>query len=354
MTALEVPRVLAATEDGTLLTRLRVARSAARRRSAAVAIVLFTVLVALLVVEVLVGGSADVPFDEILPSALGFGDGLSAYVIHETRVPRALTAALAGALFGLAGQMYQRLVGNVLATPDILGISAGAAAAATAVITLGVIGLGVQVSAVLGAVVASTLVFLLSWRGGVSAYRLVLVGIGIGACASAITTYLVTRADEMSMERALRWIIGSLSGSDWTGVVVLLLTAVTGGIAAALLAPALGTFALGDELAAGLGTRVTRVRLAALLLGAALAAIATSITGPIGFVALVSGPIAARLARRSDAPATAALVGAVVVTAADLVAQTAPFISPAPTGSITAVIGAPALVYLLIRRRRTS
>ncbi|GGM61799.1 FecCD family ABC transporter permease [Microbacterium saperdae] len=324
-----------------------------RTRSALVCLVLSVAILAFAAAEIL-AGSADIALDDMIPAAFGQGEGLAAYVVFETRVPRALVALLSGALFGLAGHLYQRLVGNVLATPDILGISAGASAAATAVLTLGAVGIGVQVSAVVGAVGVAALVFLLSWHRGVSPYRLVLVGIGIGACASAVTTYLVTRADEMSVERALRWMIGSLSGADWAGVWVLLLTLAVGAVLLLFASRGLRTFALGDDLAAALGTRVSRLRFGSLLLGAGLAAVATSITGPIGFVALVAGPLAARLVRRTDAAVAAALVGAVIVVAADLIAQTAPFISPVPTGSITAVIGAPALIYLLVHGRRRS
>ena len=337
-----------------LLPALVRGRRRERNRSLLVCAVLCAAIVLLAVAEILIAGSADIVLADMIPAAFGAGEGLAAYVVFETRVPRALVALLSGALFGLAGHLYQRLVGNVLATPDILGISAGASAAATAVLTLGVAGIGVQVSAVAGALGVAALVFLLSWHRGVSPYRLVLVGIGIGACASAITTYLVTRADEMSVERALRWMIGSLGGADWGGVRVLLVTLVVGSLLLAAGSRGLRTFALGDDLAAALGTRVSRLRFGALLLGAGLAAVATSITGPIGFVALVSGPLAARLVRRTDAAVAAALVGAVIVVGADLIAQTAPFISPVPTGSITAVIGAPALIYLLVRGRRTS
>jgi iron complex transport system permease protein len=336
-----------------LPVRLATIRRHERRRATGVVVALLAAIVVFVACEVVVGGSADIPLSDIPLAAIGRGEGLAHYVVFETRMPRALTAVLAGALFGLAGQIYQRLVGNVLATPDILGISAGAAAAATAVLTLGIVGVGVQLAAVGGSLVVGIAVFALSWRGGVAPYRLVLVGIGLGACASAVTTYLVTRADEMSVERALRWMIGSLSGADWQGVGILAATFALGGVAAIALAPALRTFALGDDLAAGLGTRVSRVRFGALLLGAALAAIATSITGPIGFVALVSGPLASRLTGRADAPLVAATVGAAVVSAADLISQTAPLIAPVPTGSITAIVGAPVLIYLLIRTRRT-
>jgi len=337
-----------------LVAALGRTRRRERRRVLTVCLALGLALVVLAACEILIAGSADIPVAELLPAALGLGDGLAAFVVFESRVPRALVAVLSGALFGVAGHLYQRLVGNVLATPDILGISAGASAAATAVITLGVTGIGVQVSAVLGALGVAVLVFVLSWRSGVSTYRLVLVGIGIGACASAVTTYLVTRADEMSVERALRWMIGSLGGADWAGVHVLLAALVAGGVLLAGMSRGIRTFALGDDLAAGLGTRVPRLRLGALLLGAGLAAVATSVTGPIGFVALVSGPLATRLVKSADSALASGLVGAVIVLASDLIAQTAPFISPVPTGSITAVIGAPALIYLLVRGRRTT
>jgi len=240
--------------------RLATIRRHERRRAAGVVVALLAAIVVFVACEVVVGGSADIPLSDIPLAAVGRGEGLAHYVVFETRMPRALTAVLAGALFGLAGQIYQRLVGNVLATPDILGISAGAAAAATAVLTLGIVGVGVQLAAVGGSLVVGIAVFALSWRGGVAPYRLVLVGIGLGACASAVTTYLVTRADEMSIERALRWMIGSLSGADWQGVGILAATFALGGVAAIALAPALRTFALGDDLAAGLGTRVSRVR----------------------------------------------------------------------------------------------
>ncbi|MFT4260715.1 FecCD family ABC transporter permease [Microbacterium sp.] len=337
-----------------LVAALGRTRRRERRRILVVCLALVLALVILATCEILIAGSVDIPLDELLPAAIGLGDGLAAFVVFESRVPRALVAVLSGALFGVAGHLYQRLVGNVLATPDILGISAGASAAATAVITLGVSGIGVQVSSVLGALGVAMLVFVLSWRGGVSTYRLVLVGIGIGAGASAVTTYLVTRADEMSVERALRWMIGSLGGADWAGVHVLLAALAAGGVLLAGMSRGIRTFALGDDLAAGLGTRVPRLRLGALLLGAGLAALATSVTGPIGFVSLVSGPLATRLVKSADSALTAALVGAVIVAASDLIAQTAPFISPVPTGSITAVIGAPALIYLLVRGRRTA
>ncbi|MFV0526418.1 MAG: FecCD family ABC transporter permease [Acidimicrobiales bacterium] len=326
-------------------------RRRVRRRAIGVGVTIAVALLAGSGAEILVGGSADIAVGEIPAALVGHADGLSHFVIFETRLPRALTALLSGALFGLAGVIYQRLISNVLATPDIIGVSAGASAGAVAVLVgIGLRGLALQLGAIVGASAAALIIFALSWRRGSSTYRLVLVGIGIGACFSAVTSYLLTFADGSISSRAMRWLIGSLSGADWDGVVVLAAATVLGGAGALLLEPSLSTIQLGDDLAAALGTRVQVVRMAALLLGAVLAAIATSITGPVAFVALVSGPIAGRLLPRSG-PLPAAAVGASVVVVADLVAQTGPGISPVPTGVITGLIGAPVLMVLLINQK---
>lgn len=329
-------------------------RRARRRRGlllagvAAVAIVAFGL-------EMVWGGSSQIPFADVLPAALGLQDGLNDYVIHETRLPRALTAFLAGALFGLAGSLYQRLIGNPLATPDVIGVTAGASTGAVLVLTvLGGTGLAVQSGALVGAVIAAIGIYLLSWRGGIDTYRLVLVGIGLGACCAALTSYLITRMDQMTMERAMRWMIGSLNGSTWRDVAVLSITLVIGGCCVALVSTGLANLSLGDDLARGLGSRVGWLRAGTLLLGAALAAMVTSVTGPIAFVGLVAGPIAARLMRLPDALLASALIGGTILAVSDVLAQSAPFISPVPTGTLTALIGAPVLIYLLVRGRPAS
>ncbi|WP_025134327.1 iron chelate uptake ABC transporter family permease subunit [Leucobacter sp. PH1c] len=297
-------------------------------------------------------GDAEVSAREVLPAALGSGERLATYVVQDTLFPRALTAALGGALFGLSGAISQRLFGNPLATPDVIGISSGAGAGAMIVIAgLGARGLGVQAGAMLGALLVALLVYALSWRGGVHGYRLILVGIGVGACASALITFIVTRLDEVTTQRAMRWMVGSLNGSDWNGVLVLTVALALGVVLTAAIRRPLGDLALGDELASGLGVRVSRLRFGALVLATLLAASVTSVTGPIAFIALVAGPIATRVLRLPDAPLTAALVGAGLLSATDIAAQTLPLISPVPTGAITAVFGAPILIALLVRKQ---
>ncbi len=332
-----------------LAATLRAGRRRDRRGRLTVLTALGLLAGGLLVTSVAVGGSVTIPLPEIPAALIGRGDPLTRFVVLDKRLPRAVVALLVGALFGLSGVIYQRLIGNPLATPDIIGITSGASVGAVGVVVLGGAGLAVSGGAILGAVAAAVLVFLLSWRGGTATYRLVLVGIGVGACGAAITSYLLTYADAMQTARAMRWLIGSLSAVTGSDVLPLAVVLVVGALLVAALAADLDSLGLGDGLAAGLGTRVQPVRIAVVLLGAVLAAVATAAVGPIGFVALVAGPIAARLLPTAG-PFAAALVGAVIVAAADLIAQSAPVISPVPTGVITGLVGAPVLIYLLLSK----
>ncbi|MEW5657192.1 FecCD family ABC transporter permease [Streptomyces cinereoruber] len=337
-----------------VVAHLRSDRRARNRRAAVTATVLTVALLALTTASVLLGGIGRLDPADVLPAAFGLRDGLADYMIFQLRMPRALSALLAGALFGLAGSLYQRLIRNPLATPDIVGISAGAGAgAATALLYApAAFTLGVPVAAVIGSFVLVAAVQALSWRGGVDTYRLVLVGIGLSAVCTAYTNYLFTVADQQTIAIAMRWTVGSTNAADWDGVTTLAVGFGACALAALFLARPLATLTLGDDFASGLGTRVTASRVGVLLLGAAAAALATSVVGPIGFVSLISGPIAVRLVGTERSTLLAPLVGAVVVIGADVLAQHAPLISPVPTGVLTALLGAPYFVWLILRRRQ--
>lgn len=335
--------------DG-LVAELRLARHRVIHRTVLVLGVVVAIGLGGLVLAVVLGGSSRITLAEIPSAAIGQGSSLANFVVFETRMPRAVTAVLAGALFGLSGVIYQRLVDNPLATPDILGISAGASCGAVIVLVGGGSGLAVQGAALIGAVLAAGLIFVLGWQSSGGTYRLVLMGIGIAACFSALTGYLLILADAIAIERAVRWMIGSLNGASWRDTAILGISLAVGLVAASWLGRQMGPLRLGAILATGVGVGVGPVRLAALLLGAALAAAATSITGPIGFLALVCGPIAARLLPASGL-FPPALFGAVLLVWADVAAQNAAVLSPVPTGLLTAVFGAPVLIYLLIRPR---
>ncbi|MEV3872524.1 iron ABC transporter permease [Streptomyces sp. NPDC049906] len=344
---------LGPTDPAAIVAALRSARRAGNRRLAVVCTALLVALLGLFSASVLLGGVGRVATADVLPAAFGLRSGLADYMIFQTRVPRALAALLSGALFGLSGALYQRLVRNPLATPDIVGISAGAGAGATTVLLLvPTLPHGAPLAAVAGSFALVGIVHLLSWRGGVDTYRLVLVGIGLSGVCTAYTNYLFTVADQHSIAVAMRWLIGSVNDVTWDGVGTLALALAGCGLCAALLSRPLYAMDLGDGLATGLGTRVSWSRVAVLLLGAAAAALATSVVGPIGFVSLISGPLAVRLVGADRSLGLAALVGAVIVLAADVLARNAPLISPVPTGVLTALIGAPYFVWLILRRRQ--
>ncbi|WP_067480313.1 FecCD family ABC transporter permease [Actinomadura hibisca] len=348
MTVLDHAAKTSPTETAALLRRRR---HAAARRTAALVTLLAALLVGLLAVALTVDLKR-VPLSEVAPAALGLRDGLADYVIFKIRMPRALTAVLAGALFGLSGVLYQRLIRNPLATPDIIGVSAGAGAGAlTMLVLLPALPHGMTLAALAGAFAAVGVIHTLSRRRGtVDTYRVVLVGIGLSALFTSYHTYLFTLADDQDQATAMRWFVGSAAGADWTSVTILAWSLGACALGAVLLERPLSGLTLGDEMATGLGARVPLARTATLLLGAAAAALATSVVGPIAFVALISGPIAARLAGADRAGWLAAPVGAVLVLASDVIAQHAPVISPVPTGACTALIGAPYFVWLILRR----
>jgi iron complex transport system permease protein len=275
------------------------------------------------------------------------------FTIGELRLPRAICAALVGIAFGLSGTIFQTLLRNVLASPDVIGVTAGASASAVVgIAVIGASGAVVSGIALAGALVAATTMYLLASRRGLSGYRLILIGIGVAALLQAVVSYVLTRSSIGEVQDALVWLTGSLNRSLWNqapalaGALLVLVPAV------ALLARPLGILQLGDDAAAGLGARVGRSRLALILVAVALAAVATAAAGPVAFVALLSGPIAKRLARTSGAALLpAALVGALVVLVADFAGQHL-LGTRLPVGVVTGVIGAPYLLWMLARSNR--
>lgn len=299
-------------------------------------------------------GDFPVPISDVLATLVGGGSDESAFIVRTLRLPRGLTALLVGAAFGLSGAIFQRLARNPLASPDIIGISAGAATAAVFVIVV-LHGSSNQVTAaaLAGATLTAAAIYLLADKRGVTGYRLVLVGIGVTAVLSSITSYLLTRAEILDAQRAAVWLTGSLNGRGWEHVrpvtaALLLLVPVT-----MALAPQLRMLELGDDAAKGLGTRVEWSRGALLMTATALAALATAAAGPVGFVALVSPQIARRLVGgRSLGLLPAAACGALLLVASDLLGRRIFAPTELPVGIITAILGAPYLLFLLARANR--
>jgi iron complex transport system permease protein len=336
-----------------LREQLRRDRSLRGRRNGVVGLVA-GLLVAGLALGGLTMGSVRLSARQVLQSLTGQMDNPSVnFVVRELLGPTVLAGLVTGAALGVAGTMFQQLLRNPLAAPDFVGVSSGASLAAVAgIVVYGWAGISIPVLALAGAFASAALMYLLAWRDGVDGYRFILVGIGVSAFLLGLTSYLLARADISDARQAMRWLTGSVGQSGMTEVWLL---------AAALLAlvplgpflrRSLRTLTLGDDSARALGTRAEAARLGLVLVAVVLTALATAVSGPLVFVALVSGPLADRLLGRAAGGLLAAgLVGAALVLVADHIAT---YLLPIalPTGVVTGAVGAPYLLWLLVTSNR--
>ena len=311
------------------------------------------VVVALLAAVSLSVGEIPLSPGEILGALVGRADTVANFVITELRGPRLLAAVLVGASLGTAGGIVQSVVRNPIASPDVVGITAGASASGiTAIVVFGATGAVLFTSVVVGAVVVALLVGVLAWRGGLAANRLVLVGIGVAAIATSVTGWMLTRGAVSQAAVALQWLTGDIAAVDPTVLTILGVAFVVLFVLALLQVPRLGVLTLGDDLAASLGLAPNRAKTLLLLTAVGLTAAAVAAAGPVAFVALMAAPIARRLVGRGRlALAPAAAIGAAIVQASDLVAQFAIPGTALPVGVVTGIVGAPYLLWLIARSR---
>ncbi|UYY81292.1 iron chelate uptake ABC transporter family permease subunit [Arthrobacter sp. YA7-1] len=331
-----------------------------------------TGVVVLFAVTVLLGSyTVTVPdFFRILAAHLTGSEKIpgASFIVMENKLPRAVLGILIGVAFGLSGGLFQTMLRNPLASPDVIGITYGASAAAVlAIVVFGASGAAVSGAALAGAIGVALVIYAMSRGGGGSGggsggrggnaagNRLILAGVGIAAALGAVVNFLMTRADIRTASEALIWLNGSLNSADWERVGVLFASLAVLGPALAFLAGPLRMLELGDDAAAGLGIRVQAVRFGLVITAVALAAVATAAAGPVAFVAFLAGPIARRIVGRPSLPASA-FTGAVIVLAADYVAyNVAPLIlsgTVLPVGVITGALGAPFLLWLLVTSNR--
>lgn len=294
-------------------------------------------------------GDFRVPIWRVLPAAFGSGHPAEVFAVEELRLPRALLGLLVGAAFGMSGAVFQSLARNPLASPDILGISAGGSLVAVFSLTiLGFTGLALSMSATVGALLTAVLIYVLAYRQGLSSYRLVLVGIGVGAVAIALTQYFWTRAHTHDAASVALWLSGSLNGRGWESIrpiTLMLLVLIPATLA---LGKQLKTLELGDDSARSVGIPVQQARALLLLMGVALAGAGIGAAGPVAFVAFVCAPIARRISRSPGPPLLqAALLGSALVLVADLLGRVALSSTEISVGIITGLIGAPYLLWVL-------
>lgn len=344
---------------GWLVIRSRRSRVSLRlnRRVPAVLLTLFLVTLAAMVINV-GQGEYPIPPLEVLKTILGLETANPDYpfIVNTLRLPRTLVAYLVGVGLAISGTILQGLTRNPLAAPDIIGIDKGASLAAVTLIVLipSAPLFALPLSAFGGALAVALLIYLLAWDKGSSPIRLILVGVGLAAIAGALTTLIVTFGEINSVTQALVWLAGSVYGRSWEHVWSMLLWLIVLVPLAFMLAKHLNALNLGDDVARGLGSRVEWQRGLLLLTSVALVGASVATAGTIGFVGL----IAPHLGRQLVGPTheglipISAMLGGMIVVLADLLGRTLFAPIELPCGVITAAVGAPYFLYLLIRNRK--
>lgn len=314
----------------------------------------FTLLVVLLAALSITQGDYDMGLDDVWAALTGQASPVLTHVVLELRLPRALTGLGVGVALALSGMLLQRLAHNPLVSPDIIGINAGASTAAVlTIVVFGGTALMIASGALFGAMVTAVLLYLLAYQRGISGYRLVLIGIGVTAMLTSVTSFLLTRTDLDTAQRAMFWLTGSLAGRDWPEVVTITSGLVVFAPLAFALSRQIRLLQLGDDTARALGGRVQLARAGLLFTASGLSAMAVAVAGPITFVALVAPQIVRRLLHeRVVGLLPAAACGAALVLGADLIARTAFGGSELPAGVITGALGGPYMLYLLARTNR--
>ncbi len=329
-------------------------------RSLVVCIVGVLLMVGLTLLSVSIG-DFHVPVRDVAEVLLGGGDLSQQFIVRELRLPRVAVGLLVGACLGMSGALTQTFARNPLASPDILGVTDGASAAAVAVIVLGgttgtlattLSGFDIPAAALTGGLLTTVAIYLLAWRKGIDGQRLVLIGIGCGAILTALTSWLLVHARIWDAAAAAVWLTGSLNARGWEQAEPTAWALLVLGPLALLLCATLRVLQLGDDSARSLGVRLQLAQLATLVVAVGLCAFAVSAAGPVEFVAFVVPQIAMRLTGGSRPPLLAsAIYGAVLVVGSDLVARAVlPF--EVPVGLVTSAIGAPYLIWLLLRTNR--
>jgi iron complex transport system permease protein len=336
------------------------------RRTTAVATSVLAAVVLLALLSTALG-TRWLPLDQVVAGLAGTADRAVTLTVREFRLPRTAVAVLVGMALGLSGALTQALTRNPLASPDVLGVVSGASAGAVAVLlaaggtTVGYGGaaaalsrVGVPLGAVAGALLSAALVLgIASRRAGAlpATQRVVLVGIILNAVFLGLVQWGLTVGDVDQASKAAVWLAGSLHGRGWEHTVAVGLALTVLLPAALLLRRSLDVVALGEDVATTLGVRVRRLRLGLFVLAFALAGTAVAAAGAIGFVALLAAPLARRLTGHGAPLVTAALVGAALLLTADLLARHVLPGTELPAGAVTALVGAPVLLTLLLRGR---
>lgn len=293
---------------------------------------------------------------EVINALMHSSSQAQSLVVETLRLPRVIMGLMVGAGLGCSGLILQSVIRNPLASPDVVGITSGASAAAVCFLSFFQLSLSMAwlpLFAIIGAVFAASLVYLLAWRGGVTPMRMILVGIGISAAMSAVTTFMLATGSVSGSLAAYIWLTGSIYGANWQDVQALLPWLLLSLPCALLFTRSINAQELGDNIATGLGISIQKLRMILVALSVLLAAPVVAYAGAVGFVGLIAPHIARRLVTRGFGllmPASA-LVGGILVVLADLCARMLFQPLDIPAGVFVSAIGAPFFLYLLFRQR---
>lgn len=295
-------------------------------------------------------GNTIYPVNVVIRSLMGEEISGANFAINTIRFPRMITGLFSGFAFGVAGYIFQTMLRNPLANPNILGITSGSSAAAVfCIVILYSSNAVVSIAAVIGGLITVIIMYLLSRGRSFSIGRLIIIGIGMQAMLDAVISFLILKSSEQDIAGALRWLSGNLNGSSMSEAIPLIIIVIVLTPVMLMLGKQLSMLELGDQMATSLGVATDKMRIILIISSVVMIAIATATTGPIAFVSFLAGPIANRLVGiNSSNILPAGLIGAILVLFADLIGQFA-FEYRFPVGVITGILGAPYLIYLLIR-----
>jgi len=295
-------------------------------------------------------GDFPLPASDVLAALIGQGTSATNFVVLDLRLPRALCAVTIGAALGASGAAFQALTRNPLGSPDIIGLTSGAATGALLqILIIGGTALAVAGGAMFGGLATAVIVYALAAGRGAVGYRLILVGIGLNAMLWAVNWYLLISANLQDAITAQVWLVGSLNGRSWPQLwPVLGLVAICLPLLMMASRP-LGLLEMGDDAAKALGVRAEKTRIVVVILAVLLAAGAVATAGPIAFVALAAPQLAKRLTGSvAVSVVPAALMGAFVLATSDIVAQRLFAPAQLPVGVATGAVGGLYLVWLLL------
>ncbi|WP_298038658.1 iron chelate uptake ABC transporter family permease subunit [uncultured Microbacterium sp.] len=313
-------------------------------------------LTAVLGVVAMTIGTLPIPFANVVSALFGAPETVrDGKVIQNIRLPRVVTAIFAGAALGVSGAVFQSVSRNALGSPDVIGFTTGAATGAIVQIVLfQAPALQVALGAVIGGLLTAVVVYLLSRKGRVTGgYRLILIGIGVGAVLSAVNGLLLVTGDLDNAIAANLWLSGSLDARKWAHALPVMIGTVVLIPCVAALARRATLMEMGDDLAQQLGVRVERTRVLLMLLAVALAGLATGAAGPIAFIALAAPQLVIRLTATRGMPVlSAAAMGSCLLVLADILTQVIPITASIPIGRMTGIIGGIYLIWLLTRSKQ--